>query len=33
MQPSEEQIVVEALREVIGERLPRRAEPVAVLNA
>ena len=33
MQPGEERIVVEALREVIGERLPRRAEPVAVLNA
>jgi D-glucosaminate-6-phosphate ammonia-lyase len=33
MQPGEEQIVVEALREVIGERLPRRAQPVAMLNA
>jgi D-glucosaminate-6-phosphate ammonia-lyase len=32
MQPGEEQIVVEALREVIGMRLPRRAEAV-VLNA
>lgn len=30
MQPGEEQIVVAALREVITERLPRRAEPVAV---
>jgi D-glucosaminate-6-phosphate ammonia-lyase len=33
MQPGEEQIVVEAMREVIGERLLRRAEPVALLNA
>jgi L-seryl-tRNA(Ser) seleniumtransferase len=33
MQPGEEQVVVEALREVIGERLPRQAQPVAVLNA
>ena len=32
MQPGEEQLVVEALREVIGARLRRRAEPVAVLN-
>jgi D-glucosaminate-6-phosphate ammonia-lyase len=33
MRPGEERIVVQALREVIGERLPRRAEPVMVLNA
>jgi len=33
MRPGEEQIVVEALREVIGERLPQRAEPVAALHA
>jgi hypothetical protein len=33
MQPGEEHIVVEALRETIGERLPRRIEAVAVLNA
>jgi D-glucosaminate-6-phosphate ammonia-lyase len=32
MQPGEEQSVVEALREVIGERLPMRAEPLAVLH-
>jgi L-seryl-tRNA(Ser) seleniumtransferase len=32
MQPGEEQIVVEALRAVIGERLPQRTEPVAALN-
>ena len=32
MQPGEEQLVVEALRAEIGERLPRRAEPVAVLR-
>src|SRR5262245_25229076 len=30
MQPGEEQIVVEALREMIGARLPRTAEAVAV---
>lgn len=33
MRPGEEQIVVEALREVICERLPQRAEPVAALHA
>jgi L-seryl-tRNA(Ser) seleniumtransferase len=34
MQPGEEQVVVDALREVIGERLPAtRAEPVGVLHA
>jgi L-seryl-tRNA(Ser) seleniumtransferase len=34
MQPGEELIVVEALREVIGERLPsKRTEPVAALHA
>jgi len=32
MQPGEEQLVVQALREVIDARLPRRAETVAVLN-
>jgi hypothetical protein len=32
MQPGEEQIVVEALREVIGERLPRRAELAGLLK-
>ena len=33
MQPGEEQIVVEARRELISERLPPRVEPVAVLSA
>ena len=33
MQRGEESIVVEALRELIGERLPQRTEPVAVLNS
>jgi hypothetical protein len=33
MQPGEEQIVVDALRDTICERLPQRAEPVAALNA
>jgi len=33
MQPGEEQLVVAALRQVIDERLSRRAEPVALLHA
>jgi L-seryl-tRNA(Ser) seleniumtransferase len=33
MQSGEEQIIVDALREVIGERLAQRAEPMAVLHA
>ena len=33
MQSGEERIIVDALREVIEERLARQAEPVAVLHA
>jgi hypothetical protein len=33
MQSGEERIIVDALRELSGERLDRQAEPVAVLPA